>query len=103
MPKKCPVCKATVPVSEGKGRPRTFCSPGCTSLADNRRGRIERRLDKLDGELREAELVLKNPGKGIMSGVVDPYGREPKQVVADLNSELKNLETQMLTLLGGDG
>lgn len=80
----CLKCGTPLEASNGKGRPKAYCSTACCRVAEYEVRRINSRLEKLEDELSNARL-----GRGW----------KPQESVEKLRSEIAIYEERLRVLL----
>jgi hypothetical protein len=90
----CAHCHIELPSTE-TGRPPKFCGEPCKRAAGYEITRVNRLLEKLEGQLSD-ERISRTHSVGELS---DIYGRSPAQRIDALESEIKLQCGKMLELL----
>lgn len=91
----CLKCGDPLPVQDGPGRPRTYCSEGCRRAAEYELRRLERRITNVEGSV----TFWRRRVDG-----VDYFGGDPKVAEKHLSwwrDELERLEGRLAEILDG--
>jgi hypothetical protein len=84
----CLKCGAPLEASNGKGRPKAYCSTACRRAAEMEIKRADQRLGALENDAQNYRL----------GRMMDLSGSDAKQV----DAEIKRLEARLKLLLSGD-
>ena len=94
--KHCAHCGNKLPAPASTGRPRTFCGEACKRAAAYEITRLNRLLERLEGQLADERVTTTHSDCAQYS---DVYGRLPAQRIDAIEAEINRTRGRLLALL----
>jgi hypothetical protein len=92
----CAHCGNKLPPSAKTGRPRTFCGEPCKRAAAYEITRLNRLLERLEGQLADERVTTTHSD---CAQYTDVYGRLPAQRIDAYEREISRTRERLLVLL----